>query len=150
MTWMVFTDKLVKSLENGQFVIEVYLDFFKAFDTVDHEILLSKLFHYVIRGNCLNWFQSYLSRHKQFVTYNGVSSHVNRITCGSILEPLLFLLYINDLGYICSSTTSILFADDTNIFEMGNNVREKEDALTSELSKKSIWLKANKLSVNIG
>ena len=112
------------------------------------------IFTYGIRGNCLNWFQSYLSNCKQFVTYNGVSSPVNRITCGmpqgSILGPLLFLLYINDLGKICSSTTSILFADDTNIFKMGNNLKEMEDELNSELSKISIWLKANKLSLFIG
>ena len=116
---MVLTDKLITSLENGEFVIGVYLDFSKTFDTVVHEILLSKLSHYGIRGNCLNWFQSYLSNREQFVTYNGVSSPVNRITCsvpqGSILGPSLFLLYINDLGNICSSTTSILFADDTHI-----------------------------------
>ena len=126
MALIVLTDKLIRSIENGEFVIGVYLDFFKAFDTVDHEILLSKLSHYGIRGNCLNWFQSYLSNSKQFVTCNGVSSPVNRITCGvpqgSILGPLLFLLYINDLGFICSSTTSILFANDTNIFKMGNNL----------------------------
>ena len=151
---MVLTDKLTRSLENGEYVIGVYLDFSKAFGTVDHEILLSKLSHYGIRGNCLNWFQSYLSNRKQFVTYNGVSFPVNRITCGvphgSILGLLLFLLYINDLGNICSSTTSILFADDTNIFKMGNNLKEMEDELNSELSKISIWLKANKLSLNIG
>ena len=139
MALMVLTDKLIRSLENGEFVVVVYLDFYKAFDTVEHEILLSKLSHYGIRGNCLNWFQSYLSNRKQFVTYNGVSSPVNRITCGvpqgSILGPLLFLLYINDLGNICSSTTSILFADDTSIFKMGNNLKEMEDELNSEFSK---------------
>ena len=64
MALMVLTDKLIGSLENGEFVIGVYLDFSKAFDTVDHEIPLSKLSHYGIRGNCLNWFQSYLSNRK--------------------------------------------------------------------------------------
>ena len=154
MDLMVLTDKLIRSLENGECVIGVYLDFSKAFDTVDHEMLLSKLPHYGIKGNCLNWFQSYLFYRKQFVTYNGVSSPVNRITCGvpqgSILGPLLFLLYINDLGNICSSTTSILLADDTSIFKMGNNLKEMEYELNSELSKISICLKANKLSLNIG
>ena len=119
---MVLTDKLIKSLENGEFVIGVYLDFSKSFDTVDHEILLSKLSHYGIRGKSLKWFQNYLSNRKQYVTYNGVSSQVNNITHGvpqgSILGPLLFLLYINDLGKICSSTSSILFADDTNLFKV--------------------------------
>ena len=67
MALMVLTDKLIRILENGEFVIGVYLDFSKAFDSVDHEILLSKLSHYGIRGNCLNWFQSYLSNRKQCV-----------------------------------------------------------------------------------
>ena len=136
MALMILTDKLIKSLENGEFIIGVYLDFSKAFDTVDHELLLSKLSHYGIRGNSLKWFQSYLSNRKQYVTYNGVSSQVNNITCGvpqgSILGPLLFLLYINDLGKICSSTTSILFADDTNLFESGSNFSDMEDELNSE------------------
>ena len=89
MALMVPTDKLIGSLENGEFVVGVYLDFSKAFDTVDHEILLCKLSHYGIRGNCLNWFQRYLSNRKQFV-----SSPVNRITCGvpqgSILDHYYF------------------------------------------------------------
>ena len=154
MALMVLTDKLIKSLENGEYVIGVYLDFSKAFDTVDHAILLSKLSHYGIRGNALNWFISYLSNRKQYVTYNGVSSPVNNITCGvpqhSILGPLLFLLYINDLGHICSNTTPILFADDTNLFKSGKDLNKMQDELNSELAKISLWLKVNKLSLNIG
>ena len=154
MVLMVLTDKLIKSLENGEFVIGVFLDFSKAFDTVDHAILLSKLSHYGIRWSALQWFQSYLSNRKQYVTYNGVSSPVNNITCGVsqgfILGPLMFLLYINDLGHVCSSTTSILFADDTNLFKSGNDLNKMQDELNSELSNISLWLKVNKLSLNIG
>ena len=154
MALMVLTDKLIKSLENGEYVIGVYLDFSKAFDTVDHAILLSKLSHYGIRGNALNWFISYLSNRKQYVTYNGVSSPVNNIACGvpqgSILGPLLFLLCINDLGHICSNTTTLLFADDTNLFKSGKDLNKKQDELNSELAKISLWLKVNKLSLNIG
>ena len=154
MALMVLTDKLIKSLEKGEFVIGVYLDFSKAFDTVDHAILLSKLSHYGVRGNALQWFKSYLSDRKQYVTYNGVSSPVNNITCGvpqgSILGPLLFLLYINDLGCVSSSTTSILFADDTNLFKTGNDLNKMQEELNFELSKISHWLKVNKLSLNIG
>ena len=139
MALMVLTDKLMKSLENGEYVIGVYLDFSKAFDTVDHAILLSKLSHYGIRSKALNWFISYLSNRKQYVTYNGVSSPVNNITCGvpqgSILGPLLFLLYINDLGHICSNTTLILFADYTNLFKSGKDLNKMQDELNSELAK---------------
>ena len=120
---------------------------------VDHEMLLSKLSHYGIRGKSLKWFQSYLSNRKQYVTYNGVSSPVNNIICGvpqeSILGPLLFLLYINDLGKICSSTTLILFADDTNLLKSGSNLSDIQNELNTELSKISAWLKTNKLPLNI-
>ena len=110
--------------------------------------------HYGIRGNALNWFISYLSNRKQYVTYNGVSSPVNNITCGvpqgSILGPLLFLLYMNDLGHICSNTTSILFAGDTNLFKSGKDLNKMQDELNSELAKIFLGLKVNKLSLNIG
>ena len=137
MALMVLTDKLIKSLENGEFVIGIFLDFSKAFDTVDHAILLSKRSHYGMRGNALQWFQSYSSCRKQCVAYNGMSSPVNNITCGvpqgSILGPLLFLLYINNFGHVCSFTTSILFADDTNLFKNGNDLNKMQDELNSEL-----------------
>ena len=91
----------ITSLENGESVIGVFLDFSKAFDTVDHIISLNKLEYYWIRGNALSWFQSYLIDRKQYVTYNGATSTTTPIKCGvpqgSILGTLLFLIYINDL-----------------------------------------------------
>ena len=107
-------------MKKGESVIGVFLDFSKAFDTVDHAILLCKLEHYGIRGNALSWFKSYLTDREQFVTFNGVSSATKLISCGvpqgSILGPLLFLIYINDLHAVCKNTFPILFADDTNLF----------------------------------
>ena len=112
-------DKLIKSMDNGDHVIGVFLDFSKAFDTVDHLILLNKLHHYGIRGSARDWFRSYLSNRQQFVTYNYVSSDTKTIKCGvlqgSILGPLLFLIYINDLANIFQYTMPILFADDSNL-----------------------------------
>ena len=78
----VLVDKLVKSLENGDYVVGVFLDFSKAFDTVDHEIVLAKLQYYGIRGIASKWFTSYLESRKQFVTYNGVKSKTQLIRCG--------------------------------------------------------------------
>ena len=153
MAVMLLVDKIIKCLEDGEFVIGVFLDFSKAFDTVDHEILLTKLYHYGIRGSALDWFRSYLSDRKQYVTYNGVASASKAIKCGvpqgSILGPLLFLIYINDLAKVCTHTCSVLFADDTNLFLNGRDLKEMEAQLNNELSVISTWLKVNKLSLNI-
>ena len=149
----VLMDKLIKSMDNGDHVIGVFLDFSKAFDTVDHLILLNKLHHYGIRGSALDWFRSYLSNHQQFVTYNYVSSDTKTIKCGvpqgSILGPLLFLIYINDLANICQYTMPILFADDSNLFTNGTDVRKIELELNEELRNIASWLKINKLSLNV-
>ena len=78
----VLMDKLIKSLENGNYVVGVFLDFSKAFDTIDHNILLAKLCHYGISGSALDWFNSYLTNRKQFVTYNNERSELMNINCG--------------------------------------------------------------------
>ena len=146
-------DKIIKSMDNGDHVTGVFLDFSKAFDTVDHLILLNKLHHYGIRGSALDWFRSYLSYRQQFVTYNYVSSDTKTINYGvpqgSILGPLLFLIYINDLANICQYTMPILFADYSNLFINGTDVRKIELELNEELRNIASWLKINKLSLNV-
>ena len=150
---MILMDKLIKALENGEFVIGVYLDFSKAFDTVNHKIMLQKLNHYGIRGNALDWFESYLSDRSQFVTYNGTKSSKKSIKCGvpqgSILGPLLFLVYINDLSNVCKHTMAILFADDTNLFKKGKNIEIMQREVHEELQNIAVWLQVNKLSLHI-
>ena len=153
MALMVFMNELITSLENGKIVVGVFLDFSEAFDTVDHHILLSKLEHYGIRGNALSWFRNYLTDRKQYVTYNGSTSPTKSIRCGvpqgSILGPLLFLIYINDLYLVCNHCTPILFADDTNLFISGVDIDHMQNILNDELHHISQWLMTNKLSLNV-
>ena len=130
----------------------VFLDFSKAFDCVNHSILLQKLNFYGIRGIAYQWFASYLGNRKQYVCYDGVSSEDGNISCGvpqgSILGPILFLLYINDIVNVSSTLFLILFADDTNAFISGKNIMEIISKMNLELKKLVIWLDVNKLRLN--
>ena len=141
-------------LQKGECVLGVFLDFSKAFDTVNHKIVLDKLYLYGIRGTALDWITNYLSDRKQYVVYNNTKSDEKHITCGvpqgSILGPILFLLYINDICNVSDILFPILFADDnTNIFLNGKHIDELVKCMNCELNKVVIWLAANKLSLNI-
>ena len=146
-------DKISNSLENGEYVLGVFLDFSKAFDTVNHDILFDKLEMYGVRGIALQWFRSYLNNRFQYVVYNGEKSDKKRITCGvpqgSILGPLLFLLYINDLADVSDKLFALLFADDSNMFITGKNIHELVDSMNFEMKKIIDWLNVNKLSLNL-
>ena len=153
MALITLMDHLTEVLERGEAVIGLFLDFSKAFDTVDHEILLIKLRHYGIRGEMLNWFRDYLSNRTQCVLYDGVSSELLLVKCGvpqgSILGPLLFLLNVNDLPNAATNLFSVLYADDTNMFASGKDMNNLVSNLNSTLLTVSDWLKANKLSINV-
>ena len=115
-------------------------------------ILINKLGKYGIHGKILEWFISYLDNRKQYVFYNGSKSNDQYISCGvpqgSILGPLLFILYINDLSNISESLTSILFADDTTVIVESDSVSDAIALMNLELIKLNIWLQANKLTLN--
>ena len=150
---MLLVDKISRALEEGDYVLGLFLDFSKAFDTVNHEILFTKLEHYGVRGTALNLFRSYLFCREQFVEYNGTASTRSTIVCGvpqgSILGPLLFLIYINDLAHASSIIFSILFADDSNLFLSGKDPDELIRTMNTELLHIVKWLQVNKLSINL-
>ena len=153
-TAMVYlVDKISNLLDNGDYVLGLFLDFTKAFDTVNHSILLRKLDHLGIRGVPLKWFESYLATRTQYVDFGGVSSDTQYIKCGvpqgSILGPLLFLLYINDLSRVSSVIFSLLFADDSNMFMSGRNPNTMIKSMNVEMVKIIEWLQVNKLTLNV-
>ena len=146
-------DKISSALDNGELAVGVFLDLSKAFDTVDHSILFDKLEHYGIRGLALKLIKSYFSNRLQFVEYNGHVSSRTNISCGvpqgSILGPLFFLLYINDINNASKILQLILFADDTNVFLSHKDAYCLANILNTELYKLSNWFRVNKLSLNL-
>ena len=147
------TESIRQSIDNNEFGCGIFIDLKKAFDTVNHTILLTKLNHYGIRGVVLDWFKSYLSQRAQFVNINGHNSLSLPVTCGvpqgSILGPLLFLLYVNDLPNTSSLLTFHLFADDTNIYFSSKNLSHLEATLNCELKSVAEWMKCNRLALSI-
>ena len=152
-TLISMTEKIRNTIDNGNYGCGIFIDLKKAFDTVNHSILLKKLDHYGIRGIPLKWFVSYLSYRKQYVSVNGHISDELVITHGvpqgSVLGPLLFLLFINDLPGVSKFLTFYLFADDTNIYYESSDLLNIQKIVNRELRKVRGWLEANRLALNI-
>ena len=145
-------DNIRQSIEDGNYTLGIYLDLTKAFDTVDHTILLRKLQHYGIRGITNDWFKSYLTDRKQYTLANGEKSDIENIKAGvpqgSVLGPLLFLIYINDVPN-CTYEKLRLFADDANCFIIHKDPIILKQKAISTITNINEWLTANKLLISL-
>jgi len=146
-----FLNYISNAFDKKHHVIAIFCDLRKAFDTVDSNILYKKLFNLGVRGSELNWFKSYLTDRKQFVCINGKNSSMQNIKIGvpqgSILGPLLFLIYINDLP-LASLLYSLLFADDTTLLASGPDINDLFDFVNLQLAKITYFFRQNKLALH--
>ena len=146
-------DTILNALDNNKYCIGVFIDLKKAFDTVDHTLLVKKFKYYGVRGITSKFLESYLCNRKQYVNYGDYNSAEQTIKCGvpqgSILGPLLFILYINDMCQVSNLLRFIIFADDTNIFCIDRDPKVLIDKLNNELVKLTKWFRVNKLSLNV-
>ena len=147
------TDDWYSGLDLGKYVGVVYIDLKKAFDTVDHEILLHKLAHYGIQSQEFLWFKSYLSGRSQFTGLTGIDSTIQNVKVGVpqglCLGPLLFLIYINGLPKVVNNASVFKYADDTSLSCMNDNLFRLNEALSTDLKSLDKWLKVNKLYLNV-
>ena len=156
---MELVSLIIKGKQEGLYTLALFIDLSKAFDTVDHEVLLNKLDKYGIRGVVNKWFRSYLTDRKMRVkctissTGKCESSEYRSLTYGapqgSCLGPLIFLIFTNDLNNQIENSNSILFADDTTLYKTHRNLNYLKWSLEDDLTRLSDWFKANKLTMNI-
>ena len=120
MAVLDFINDMKKAIDNKMYTAGSFMDLSKAFDTIDHEILLDKLYHYGLRGVSHTWFTNYLSKRKQVVSYNSTLSSSESVKCGvpqrSIIGPLLLIIYMHDICFTSKLLSYVLFADDTTVF----------------------------------
>ena len=149
---MTIVERIQKQLDGGNCTARVFVDLKKAFNTVDHNILIEKLYYYGIRGVAKDWFHSYLDSQKH-VTLNGSNSSTKTILTGvpqrSVLGPWLFLIDINDLCKCARYSETYHFADDTNMLQLHSSLETLAKRMNFDLKNLSQWLKVNKLSLNV-
>ena len=153
MALLKLIDDILKEIDNNNFSIGVFIDLSKAFDTINHDILIKKLNSYGIRSIALEWLKNYLTNRLQYVSINYMDSSFLPITCsvpqGSILSPLLFILYFNDIVSTSNLAKFIIFADDTNLFFKHKDLETLINIIHTEIVKIVSWFKINKPSLNI-
>ena len=149
---IITLDRITKSQDIGDIVIALFIDLKKAFDTIDHRILLRILYSYGIRGSMLKWFSSYLTARSLYVVFDGETSETHDVKCGvsqgSILGPLLFILLVNNICNVCPLLLKIIYADNTSVLVSRNDLKALIKMLNDELISLNNWCKANKLSPN--
>ena len=149
-----FVDQIYEAFEKNEYTLGVFIDLSKAFDTVDHSILLKKLELYGITDRNYAWIKSYLSNRLQYIQIDENSRTEfcvlkSGVPQGSILRPLLFLLYVNDLKNASSVLDRVMFADDTSLFYTYSNIRKLFSTMKEELASINQWFTSNKLSLNV-
>ena len=144
-------DRIINKMDINEIPLNIFLDLSKAFDTIDHTILLSKLKYYGLKGSTLNLFHSYLINRKQYIEIEDIASDILPIQIGvpqgSILGPILFIIYVNDFSQCSNKFDFIMYADDTTLSSTVNSF-SVDTLINDELSKVIEWLKINKLSLN--
>ena len=152
-------DRIHNEMDKKKYPLAIFMDLSKAFDTLDHSILLNKLSYYGIKNIELSWFESYLTNRQQYVEINKVKSSLDTIITGvpqgSILGPLLFLIYMNDVPSVGTFFDFILYADDTSLLNslsislQLNIIDPNLKTINEEINKIYDWLAVNMLSLNI-
>ena len=147
------TNDWYMNFDKGLYTGVIFIDLKKAFDTVDHDILIAKLCHYGVAGKELDWFKSYMSNRKQCCKVNGHDSKLQDIKCGvpqdSCLGPLLVLIYVNDLPFALDRTKATIYADDTSISFSSRSVTDLTQVINTDLDSIRLWLEGNELSLNV-
>ena len=149
---ITITEKIRKAIDNGEMTCGVFLDLQIAFDAIDHEIPLSKLEHYGMRGVPLKWFKTFLTQRHQYVSIkNSISetfTNKHGVPQGFVLGTLLFLIYVNDIHQVTKHADLHHFADDSNLLYSSKSLKEINQKINFELKNIVHWLRANKISLN--